>query len=95
LSHKFRAPASIHPQERRDNRMVDLMALQIQDQAQLDKLLEGASPAMREAMLERVTPYLDFTPETVATKDCPNCGLRRGSVIDHECLNSGIPSALF
>lgn len=85
MSHNFRAPASIDPQARRDERRIELMATYgIPDQAALDKLLDGTAPAMRTALIERLTPYLMFAPET-AVADCPNCGLRRGSAIDHAC----------
>ena len=86
MSHNFKAPASIDPAERRAERQVNFMAANgVRRQADLDKLLEGAAPAMRDAMIERIRPMLSFEPEATVTEDCPNCGLRRGSVMDHAC----------
>lgn len=88
MSHNFKRPTSIDAQERRDERQIKLMAFQIRDQAMLDKLLEGASPAMRAAMIERLMPYLPFCPKGYVTLDCPECGMKRGSVIPHVCIQS-------
>ncbi len=82
----FKRPVSIDPEERRDERQIKVMAMQIRDQAMLDKLLDGTAPVMREAMLKRLLPYLPFFPKEEVTADCPECGMRRGSVIAHECL---------
>ncbi len=84
MSHNFKRPSSIDPQERREERDIALYAMAIENQDELDKLLADSSPAMREAMLERLTPHLRFVPDPTA--DCPGCGLRRGSVISHQCL---------
>jgi hypothetical protein len=81
----FKRPVSIDPQERRDERQIKVMAMQIQDQAMLDKLLDGTVPIMREAMLERLLPHLPFFPKEEVTADCAFCGMRRGSVIPNEC----------
>jgi hypothetical protein len=88
MSHNFKPPASIDPQDRRDDRMVKVMATQILDQAMLDKLLAGSTGEMREAMLERLIPYLGFTPNPLVSSDCPACGMRRGSVIAHACVGA-------
>ena len=61
------------------------MAMQVTDQATLDNLLAGAQPFVREAMLERLLPYLPFVPREYETPDCPHCGLERGSAIAHSC----------
>jgi hypothetical protein len=59
----------------------------MRDQADLDQFLDGADPAMRTAMIEFLRPFLSFEPiDTLEpSADCPRCGLRRGSVIEHEC----------
>lgn len=81
----FKRPLSIRPEERRTDRQVDYMASLIKDQAELDVLLAEAPPATRIAMLDRLRPHLSFVPQEEVTPDCPGCGLRRGSVIAHEC----------
>jgi hypothetical protein len=83
----FKRPASPDPQERQDERLLKVMALQLQNQEHLDALLAGADPLMRHAMLERILPYLSFVPEEV-TADCPACGMKRGSILPHECLGA-------
>ena len=89
MSHNFKRPASIDPQDRRDDRTVKMMALHIPDQATLDKLLDGARPILREAMLAALAPYLTFVPAgPVMAADCPNCGLRRGTLFAHECVEA-------
>lgn len=80
----FKQPVSIRPEERRTDRQVDFMA-SLLDQADLDVLLADAPPATRAAMLDRLRPHLSFVPAEEVTADCPQCGLRRGSVIAHEC----------
>ena len=85
MSHNFKAPIPIDPQERRDERMVKVMATAILDQQMLDKLLEGSHGEMRSAMIERLRPFLSFAPDLPVIEDCPVCGMRRGSVISHEC----------
>ncbi len=82
---RFKRPVSIHPEERRTDKQIDFMASLIKDQAELDKLLADAPPVTREKMLERLRPHLSFVPDAEVTRDCPHCGLRRGSVIAHEC----------
>ena len=84
----FKRPVSIHPQERRDERAVKIMASAILNQAMLDKLLEGANPELYAAMMEQLLPHLSFVPADQVTADCPSCGLKRGSVIAHECLGA-------
>ena len=63
---KFRRPQSIDPRERRqdreDNRQIEMMARCVTDQEMLDALLAAASPEMRGLMLERIRPYLSFSP---------------------------------
>lgn len=86
MSHNFKRPISIHPQERRDGRQIDFMASLIKGQKELDVLLADAPPATRAAMLDRLRPHLSFVPAQDVTPDCPQCGLRRGSVIAHDCL---------
>ena len=84
MAHRFKRPAHISAKDRREERLVKVMATQVANQEMLDKLLDGTSPLMRKALLERLLPYLPFAPE-VPTPDCPHCGFRRGSVIAHEC----------
>ncbi len=94
MSHNYKAPQSIDPQERRDEKQIRCMASVLQ-QHSLDVLLEGARPDMRAAMLERLLPHLKFVPaellvidiEPPASADCPHCGLRRGTVTAHDCAN--------
>jgi hypothetical protein len=74
------------PQRRREEKQISFLASITTDQAQLDKLLEGSTPEMRKAMMDRLTPHLPFVPREEVTQDCPHCGLRRGSIIAHECL---------
>jgi formate dehydrogenase maturation protein FdhE len=83
----FKRPASVNPKARQDERLLKVMALQLQNQEQLDALLAGADPLMRHAMLERLIPYLSFVPEE-ATANCPACGMKRGSILPHECLGA-------
>lgn len=80
----YKQPPALDPRERRDEKQIQFMAGCIRDQAELDVLLTESKPDLRAAMLERLRPYLRFEPETV-TADCPRCGLRRGTVIAHEC----------
>ncbi len=80
----FKRPISIDPQERRDERNVNIMAMQLNPQS-LETLLHGTDPMLREALLVRLRPYLQFDTEE-AIADCARCGMRRGSVIAHECL---------
>jgi hypothetical protein len=87
MSHKFKRPARLNPQERRDERAINLMAMGVPDQNALEVLLAGADAITRRAMIERLRPYLSFEPAEV-TPDCPACGLRRGSVVPHECLGA-------
>lgn len=82
---RIKKPSSLSPRERREAKQIRCMSGLIKDQAMLDKLLEGSDPAMRAAMLERIEPFLTFTPKELVTPDCPHCGLRKGSAIDHEC----------
>ncbi len=86
---KFKRPAAIDPRERRADKQVrfgtSIMARCIQNQDDLDVLLADAKPDMRAAMLERLRPYLSFELETV-TADCPRCGMKRGTILAHECL---------
>ncbi len=72
-----------------EEQQVRLMATCIPDEAALEDLLRGADPLSREGMLEMIRPYLQFelSAETT-TPDCPLCGLRKGSVIPHECLGA-------
>ena len=69
---------------------IQRQAALLRDQEDLDELLDGATPAMRTAMIERLRPYLRFTPVDVAEPivDCPRCGLRRGSAIEHACTTN-------
>ena len=83
---KLKRPVSISPAERRQERQIKLMAMHIPDQAALELLLMGSSPDMRAAMLEKVRPYLPFTPEEEVNLDCPACGMKRGSILAHECV---------
>ena len=78
---------SLHPQDRRNERELRIMASAIYTQEMLDKLLAGSAPDMRQAMIERLRPHLRFTPaaEDIEVKDCPHCGFRRGTVVPHEC----------
>ena len=85
MSHNFKRPAAASPKLRQDDRLVKVMATQIQNQDQLDALLAGSDPLMRHAMIERLLPYLPFAPEE-PTADCPHCGFRRGSILPHECM---------
>ena len=82
----IRKPASLSPKRRAEEKQIGFMASMIEDQAMLDKFLEGSTGEMREALLARVTPHLTFTPALEIAPDCPNCGLRKGSAINHECL---------
>lgn len=75
---------SLIPEERE----VKLLALCLHNEAELEAVLQGASPQMRAGMLDLIGPYLTFRTELVVTPDCPVCGLKRGSVISHECLAS-------
>jgi len=86
MSHRWKSPRHIDPQVRRDERQIKVMALQIHDQATLDKLLEGSSRQMREMMLERIAPYLSFVPDVEKDLDCLQCGRKGGAVIAHECM---------
>lgn len=89
MSHHLKKPAPISPRERREEKQIRFMASQIKDQAALDSFLAGSEPAMREAMLERITPFLSFIPaEEVDSRslDCPDCGMFRGTVIAHKCF---------
>ena len=83
---KIKKPSSLSPRQRRETKQIACMAGLIKNQAMLDKLLDGAGPVMREAMLERVKPHLRFAPKEEVTADCPLCGLRRGTAISHQCL---------
>lgn len=60
------------------------MAAKIGNQAMLDQLLAGVAPEREKRLLELLTPHLSFTPG-FGIDDCPICGLRRGSMIAHEC----------
>lgn len=94
LSHHFRRPAAADPRDRRDERQIKLMAMAVQNQEMLDALLEGAPPAIRQAMLERLLPYLPFVPQEYdkPVADCPLCGLRRGALVDHDCVTPAPPA---
>jgi len=87
MSHNFKRPASIDPVERRAEKEIRDMAEEIADQEMLDKLLEGATRAMREALLARIGPYLSFVPDVAMDLDCPQCGRKGGAVISHECVS--------
>jgi hypothetical protein len=81
---KFKRPTSIYPRVKRDERQIKVLAMQLRNQDMLDTLLAGTTQFERDAMMERLRPYLRF--ELVeATPDCPHCGLRRGSAIAHSC----------
>ncbi len=85
MSHNFKRPSPLDPKLRRQERQLTMLAGTIRNQAALDQLLRGSSPAMREGMLQVLRPMLPFQPQMEVTADCPNCGFRRGSVIGHEC----------
>lgn len=72
-----------------EEREVRLMALCLESEEELEQLLKGASAENRAAMLEMIGPYLTFPRQIVEViPDCPECGLRRGSVIPHACLGA-------
>jgi hypothetical protein len=83
---KIKKPSNLSPRMRREAKQINCMAGLIKDQTMLDKLLENSTPAMRAAMLERIGHLLPFVPLEQVTPDCPHCGMRKGSVIDHECV---------
>jgi hypothetical protein len=84
VSHRFKRPKSILPQDRRDQRQLQLMAGHVVNQHMLDLLLQGAAPGMRKVLLDRLTPYLPFAPAPLPT-ECPECGLAGGATQSHEC----------
>jgi len=84
MSHRLKAKAPL--KQRRDEQAIRVMARQLFNQTMLDKLLAGARPDLREAMIARLRPYLPFTPDIEITVDCPQCGMRRGSILAHACL---------
>lgn len=63
MSYQLKRPSPIDPRRKRDERQVKVMASGVRNQKMLDKLLEGASPLDRAAMVARLRPYLPFTPE--------------------------------
>lgn len=86
MSHRFKQVPHAKPSEAFNERQIRLMAEQLRDQADVEKLLEGASDEMRAAMLERIAPFIDFEIfDTTPTPDCPNCGMKRGTIIPHHC----------
>lgn len=79
----FRQPVEIDPRVRQKDRLLNIMAMQLNPQS-LETLLHGSTPAMRQAMIDRLRPYLQFDPnEKIA--DCARCGMKRGSILAHEC----------
>lgn len=67
---------------------VALLARRIRNQDQLEQILADCQPGTRQAVFDLIKPHLTFTSAEDSGKpiaDCPNCGLRRGSVIQHEC----------
>jgi hypothetical protein len=90
MSHHFKYSGPSHA-EREEAAIEDSIRRQaalLRDQAELDELLDGASDQMRQAMIERLAPYLHFVPEDeTPVADCPTCGMKRGSLIPHDCAN--------
>jgi hypothetical protein len=86
MSKSIKKPGNLSAKRRSEEKQISFLASITTDQAALDKLLEGSTPEMRKAMIDRLTPHLPFVPREEVTQDCPHCGLRRGSVINHECL---------
>ena len=86
MSHTFKKPIDMDTLKRQAAREVDILATHIENQAMLDELLKDADPDMRAACLERMAPYLPFVPEDLVIQDCPQCGLRRGSMFPHDCV---------
>ena len=88
---KVRALERVDKQLEKEQEIIRLAGL-IANQAMLDKILEDTAPALRAGVFAKLRPHLPFEPfvqeapiaDTIA--DCPTCGLRRGSVIEHECL---------
>ena len=70
------------------DRLGKQLAERIGNQAMLDLVLENApTDAHRALILQYVRRHLSFEPEQdFPITDCPRCGLRRGSMIAHECI---------
>jgi hypothetical protein len=64
------------------------LAEKIGNQAMLDKVLEEApSDAARAIIMRYIQKHLAFEPEQdYPIADCPRCGLKRGTMIAHECI---------
>lgn len=61
----------------------------ILNQPMLEKVLADTAPHLRAGVLEKLKPHLPFTPyvdDGQPILDCPKCGLKRGSILPHECL---------
>jgi hypothetical protein len=91
MSHRFTRPRKLSPQERRDDRRIALMANAIFTPEMLDRLLEGAAPEARRLMIDRLRPYLRFTPRPM-TDECPFCGAAGGAGKAHECAPVVVPA---
>jgi hypothetical protein len=80
-------------EERRDplaNQRAELQTLasRIRSQEHLDEIVAKLPEDQRETVYNELVrlgdlPFADYAYEP--TPDCPNCGLRRGSVIPHSC----------
>lgn len=77
-------------QEKKEAAIAKMAGL-IGNQSMLEKVLDDVQggPEMRDAVYAMLRPHLLFTPsyEPGDVKDCPTCGMKRGTVIPHECLD--------
>lgn len=87
MSHRFKQATHVKPSDEIAEKTIRRFAASLRDQQDLERLLDGADDFMREAMIERLMPYLTFPVFNVdPTPDC-HCGFKRGSLIPHACTN--------